>query len=88
MKCNQCGTELMTNHGITDCLCDDCRLGRKTQIIPVGWQVCPKCNGQGTTWFPPNVPYNPTYTGDGNPFECDVCGGKKIIDVVYGLPPK
>jgi len=59
------------------------------EFIPlsVGWQVCPKCHGQGLVWFPCGVPYNETYTTDGNPYECDVCQGKKIISIETGLPP-
>lgn len=53
-----------------------------------GWQTCPKCAGQGKVWFPINMPYNPTFAGDGNPYECDVCNGKKIINISTGLPPQ
>lgn len=52
-----------------------------------GWQVCPKCQGQGLVWFPPNWPWNETITTDGTSFECDVCKGKKIISIDFGLPP-
>jgi hypothetical protein len=51
------------------------------------WQLCPKCNGQGVVWFPPNIPWNNTFAGDGNPYICDVCKGEKIISTKTGLPP-
>jgi hypothetical protein len=31
---------------------------------------------------------NETFTGDGKPYECDVCKGMKIIDSLTGKPPK
>ena len=52
-----------------------------------GWQVCPKCLGQGVVWFPPNQPMNETFSGNGEPFKCDLCNGKKIISERTGLPP-
>jgi hypothetical protein len=52
-----------------------------------GWQICPKCQGQGNVWYPPNIPWNQTYLSDGRPFECDVCKGRKIISIDTGLPP-
>ena len=52
-----------------------------------GWQVCPKCKGQGSLWFPPGLPWNETYLSSGTTFECDVCNGKKIISLETGLPP-
>lgn len=53
----------------------------------MSWQQCPKCYGQGTVWFPPNMPMNDTFTGDGTPFTCNVCQGKMIINE-FGLPPE
>jgi hypothetical protein len=53
-----------------------------------GWQICPKCYGQGVVWFPTGIPFNETFSGDGKPFICDVCKGEKIISVETGLPPK
>jgi hypothetical protein len=59
----------------------------KWSTLSSGWQICPKCQGQGKVWYPPNVPWNLTYTGNGKPFDCDVCKGKKIISIETGLPP-
>jgi len=88
MKCNKCGAELMLGEmKSTDCLCDACRRGDPV-IYTEGWQVCPKCQGQGKVWFPPDMPWNQTYATNGQPFECDVCKGKKIIGTLTGLPPK
>ena len=52
-----------------------------------GWQQCPKCYGQGLVWFPPNQPMTETFAGDGKPYECGVCKGKKIISIETGQPP-
>jgi len=51
------------------------------------WQICPKCNGQGVLWNPTGQPMNDTYLSDGKSFECDVCNGKKIINIQTGKPP-
>jgi hypothetical protein len=51
------------------------------------WQICPKCYGQGKVWFPPDMPFNETYSSNGEPFDCDVCKGKKVISTISGLPP-
>jgi DnaJ-class molecular chaperone len=58
-----------------------------TLMVSGGWQTCPKCQGQGKVWFPPNMPWSPTFAGDGNPYDCDVCAGKKVISTISGLPP-
>lgn len=46
------------------------------------YQLCPKCYGQGKVWFPPNQPYSPVFSGNGQMYECDVCNGKKIISTL------
>jgi len=54
----------------------------------LGFQLCPKCNGQGIVskpqWIAGDVyqwiASEATYT-------CDVCKGKKIINKLTGLPP-
>lgn len=56
-------------------------------MVPSGWQLCPKCKGQGKLWFPPGIPFNETFTSEGSTFECDVCKGKKIISIDFGYPP-
>jgi len=56
--------------------------------ITLGWQVCPKCQGQGNVWLQPDMPWNYTYPSNGAPFICDVCKGKKIIDISTGKPPE
>jgi DnaJ-class molecular chaperone len=52
------------------------------------WQVCPKCNGQGKVWFPPDMALHTTFISSGDPYKCDVCKGRKIISTITGLPPK
>lgn len=84
MKCFQCGLE--SNTGDTDNICLSCK--SKNQHFLNQWQLCPKCAGQGKVWFPPNLPWNPTYPSGGNTFECDLCKGKKIISGITGLPPE
>lgn len=66
---------------------DDIELKYTNVPSGFGWQICPKCHGQGCVWFPTDTPYSPTFLSDGKPFECDVCKGKKIIDTLTGLPP-
>ena len=59
--------------------CKTCQWNIKTtyaSTIDQGWQVCPKCNGQG-------ISYNNYYTSA----ICDVCNGKKIINIQTGKPP-
>jgi DnaJ-class molecular chaperone len=46
---------------------------RKDGYVP--FQLCPKCNGQGTV-FKPSWYNTTTSTG---PYPCDVCNGAKII---------
>jgi len=53
-----------------------------------GWQVCPKCQGQGVLFFPTGWPYVNEYITDGAPCICDVCEGKKIINIQTGKPPQ
>lgn len=46
------------------------------------WQLCPKCNGNGT------LPYFNSSTTNACPtVTCDVCHGGKIISTLNGLPP-
>jgi len=51
-----------------------------------GWQLCPKCNGDGTVLVQ-NYNGNPTAICYG-PVDCNLCNGKKIISRSTGLPPK
>jgi hypothetical protein len=44
------------------------------------WQLCPKCNGQGTVEKPPHIPGDVhQWTSSSCSFVCDVCNGAKII---------
>lgn len=43
------------------------------------WELCPKCNGQGTCYS--------AYSSSTSAI-CDVCFGKKIINSLTGLPPE
>lgn len=44
------------------------------------WQLCPKCNGQGTVTKPPHIQGDQTqWTTSATSFICDVCNGNKII---------
>ena len=48
-----------------------------------GWQLCPKCNGDGNLFR-----YNsPPILSTSSDAVCDVCHGKKIISIETGLPP-
>lgn len=48
-----------------------------------GWQLCPKCNGDGDLYR-----YNsPSIMSTNCRPICDVCNGKKIISIDNGLPP-
>jgi hypothetical protein len=47
-----------------------------------GWQLCPKCGGDGHL-----MRYNSPPLLSGNAV-CDVCDGKKIINVLTGRPPQ
>lgn len=49
-----------------------------------GWQLCPKCLGQGIVGFPPVAVAGSTPTSTGAVFQCDVCNGNKILPT----PPK
>jgi DnaJ-class molecular chaperone len=51
------------------------------QATPM-WQLCPKCDGEGNL-----TPLFNNTTGAAPNEICDVCGGKKIISVLTGLPP-
>lgn len=48
------------------------------------WQTCPKCNGDGDLLM---YASQTTIETNARPI-CDVCKGKKIIDVIMGLPPQ
>ena len=48
----------------------------------VGWQLCPKCNGDGNLYR-----YNSPALICSTSAVCDICNGRKIISVVTGLPP-
>ena len=43
------------------------------------WQLCPKCNGQGT-----NYNHQATSTS----CICDLCNGHKVISIFTGKPPQ
>lgn len=44
------------------------------------WQLCPKCNGQGTVSKPHHVAGDVnTWTANATSFRCDVCQGAKIL---------
>lgn len=44
------------------------------------WQICPKCNGQGTVSKPPYLAGDITeWSSTEVSFQCDVCNGNKII---------
>lgn len=45
-----------------------------------GFQLCPKCNGQGTVSKPPHIAGDVhEWTSDSCIFVCDVCNGEKIL---------
>jgi DnaJ-class molecular chaperone len=46
------------------------------------WQLCPKCGGDGNL-----LRYNSPPIMSSSVI-CDVCNGKKIINIYTGLPPK
>ena len=48
-------------------------------VIEEGWQVCPLCNGTG-------IKSTPGFSSGLPP--CEVCEGKRIIDVKTGKPPE
>lgn len=52
-----------------------------TTITTDGWQLCPKCNGDGHLGR-----YNSPNLSDTTAPKCDVCSGKKIISTGTGLP--
>lgn len=44
------------------------------------YQLCPKCNGQGSVSKPPHVPGNVyQWSSTATSFTCDVCNGAKIL---------
>ena len=46
---------------------------------PVNWQTCPLCNGTGIKSTPGMSTGCPP---------CEVCEGKRIINLITGKPPK
>ena len=53
----------------------------KELIINSGWQLCPKCYGDGNL-----LRYNSPTLVSSTPI-CDLCNGEKIINLGTGLPP-
>ena len=56
--------------------------GMKEKFQPVmgEYQLCPKCNGQGTVSKPPYVAGDVNHwASSSSAFQCDVCNGNKII---------
>lgn len=52
----------------------------KAVLPAVPYQLCPKCNGQGTVSKPSYVPGDVyQWSSSSAVFQCDVCGGAKII---------
>jgi DnaJ-class molecular chaperone len=46
----------------------------------IEYQLCPKCNGQGTTSRPPWVPYDQNeWTSSNSSYLCNICNGAGII---------
>lgn len=44
------------------------------------YQLCPKCNGQGTVSKPPYVAGDVNqWTSSSTSFQCDVCNGAKVL---------
>lgn len=57
-------------------------------IVNSGWQLCPKCNGQGKISKPPFINGDiEIWMSSEMSYICDVCNGKKIINIDTGLPP-
>lgn len=54
---------------------------KHTDVSP-GWQLCPKCNGDGTL-----ARFNSPNTSSSTSLTCDVCKGGKIISTITGLAP-
>jgi DnaJ-class molecular chaperone len=55
---------------------------KKQNKVPdyIPYQLCPKCNGQGTVSKPPYIPGDVTnWSSTSATFQCDVCNGQKII---------
>lgn len=56
----------------------DTLLSQSSLAVP--YQLCPKCNGQGTVSKPPYVPGDVnSWTSSEACYQCDVCHGGKII---------
>lgn len=53
-------------------------LNMKVDFVP--YQLCPKCNGQGTVQKPPHIGGDVfEWTSTELLYQCDVCFGAKII---------
>lgn len=64
--------------------CPHCRnAGPVTLDVKTPWQVCPRCNSDGTVIGPPasSLDLFPAY------IDCPVCFGEKLISSFNGLPP-
>lgn len=58
------------------------------KVISV-WQICPKCSGQGKVSKPPYLSGDINHWSSSQPnYECNLCDGKMIINVLTGKPPK
>jgi hypothetical protein len=67
-------------------LCGYCA-GYREKVGSLGWQLCPKCLGQGNVERPHGLPSTVTqWTSSQINFQCDVCLGKKIISLETGNP--
>lgn len=83
MNCPSCGHEILTG----GCLNPNCPTHPTNiafrQILPMPeWQLCPKCLGSG------RVMQTALSVSNITTWDCDVCKGKKIINVVTGKPPE
>ena len=53
-----------------------------TNIINGGFQLCPKCNGQGIVSRPPWIAGNlGSWMSSESSYECNLCHGKMIIPI-------
>jgi hypothetical protein len=57
-------------------------------VMLSGWQVCPKCLGQGSVSKPPYLAGDINqWSGSQMQYQCNLCNGKMIISITTGLPP-
>jgi len=47
--------------------------------LPVAWQLCPKCQGQGAVAYPPNYPAGCAPMSSQTTWVCDICHGVKVL---------